>query len=108
MNDANFGNVNDVIDLSLKLIDLSLKLIDLSLKLIDLSLKLIDLSLKLIDLSLKLIDLSLKLIDLSLKFGKIVSRVISGTLPLYIFGVSITPAACAMPYDISNMVPLVC
>ena len=87
----NFGNVNDVIDLSLKLIDLSLKLIDLSLKLID--------------LSLKLIDLSLKLIDLSLKFNKIISRAISGTLPLHIWCINYACSLHSMP---SNMVPLVC
>ena len=50
------------------------------------------------------IDLSLKLIDLPLKFSKLISRAFSGTLPLYIFGVSITTAAytlCLVKFQIS-------
>ena len=35
-------------------------------------------------------------IDLSLKHSKIISRVISGTLPLYIFCISVTPATCIL------------
>ena len=48
------------------------------------------------------------IIAFSLKFSKFISRVISGTLPLYIFCISITPATCTLCYNISNMVPLVC
>ena len=36
------------------------------------------------------------IIELSLKFSKIISRVISVTLPLYIFYISITPATCIL------------
>ena len=35
-------------------------------------------------------------VDLSLKFNKIISRVISATLLLYIFCISITPATCTL------------
>ena len=36
------------------------------------------------------------LIDLSLKLSKIISQVISGTLPLYIFCISVMPATCIL------------
>ena len=41
--------------------------------------------------------------DLSRKFSIIISRVIAGT-----FYISLTPATCTLPYNISNMMLFVC
>ena len=48
------------------------------------------------------------LIDLSLKLRKIISRVISGTVPLHILHISYACHLYCMSCDVSNMVSFVC